>query len=366
MRKNEARWIESRQRWQINVQSDGERRTFSDSTPGKKGKVACEKKADKWLEDSMVDENVRTEKMLDKWYEKLKISTSYSHYHQYDGYIRNWIKPVIGTKRIGSINKNDLQKVIDKAYAKRSLSKKTLSNIRGCIMAFMKYCRDGNATKLYPEKLSIPKSAKRSTKTIASADELRTLFSVTTTRYQRGTIEDRFVHAYRFAVLTGMRPGELIALLNTNIDGSKVKITQSINDHNELTQGKNENAQRTYTLSYHAVKTLEDQRKMLAGLGQISKYVFPDSDRDYIDQQGFRRAWQRYCAANDIKGATTPYELRHTFVSINTDMPSALKKMVIGHSIDMDTDGTYGHEKQGDMEKAAEYISDAFKNVLGW
>lgn len=51
-RKNEASWIESRGRWQINVQSDGERRTFSSSIAGKKGKIAAEKKADAWLEKS--------------------------------------------------------------------------------------------------------------------------------------------------------------------------------------------------------------------------------------------------------------------------------------------------------------------------
>ena len=44
-RKNEAVWIESRQRWQINVQSEGIRRTFTSSTNGKKGKVEAEKKA---------------------------------------------------------------------------------------------------------------------------------------------------------------------------------------------------------------------------------------------------------------------------------------------------------------------------------
>lgn len=50
-RKNEARWIEARERWQINVQQDGERRTFTSKTPGKKGKVEAERKADAWMEN---------------------------------------------------------------------------------------------------------------------------------------------------------------------------------------------------------------------------------------------------------------------------------------------------------------------------
>ena len=30
----------------------------------------------------------------------------------------------------------------------------------------------------------------------------------------------------------------------------------------------------------------------------------------------------------------------------------------------MDTEGTYGHKKKGDMEKAADYINDAFEKLL--
>jgi integrase len=366
MRKNEAKWIEKRKRWQINVQSDGQRRTFQDTTPGTKGKVLCEQKADKWVKDKLVDENTRAEVLLDRWYKKLQISTSYSNHHQYDGYIRNWIKPVIGTRKIGRLTQNACQEVIDNAYSKGDLSEKTLSNIRGCLMAFIKYCRGEKATALYPETLSIPSSAKKSVKTIASPNDITILFAKSTTFYRAKTIEDRFIHAYRFCVLTGMRPGELIGLQNQNINGKKVKITQSINDYGEITQGKNRNARRTYTLDDHALKVLQDQKLMLMKMGQISSYVFPDKNLNFIQQYTFRNSWKRYCLANRIQGAKTPYELRHTFVSVNTEMPEALKKMVMGHAKDMDTDGVYGHEKADDMDRAAEYISAAFKKLLGW
>ena len=50
--------------------------------------------------------------------------------------------------------------------------------------------------------------------------------------------------------------------------------------------------------------------------------------------------------------------------SINKDMPDALKKMIVGHSKDIDTDGTYGHEMDGDQQRAAAMIDEAFKRVL--
>jgi integrase len=365
-RKNEARWIEKRKRWQINVQSDGERRTFTDSTTGKKGKIACERKADKWLDTKLVGENTRVEAMLDRWYERIKRTTSFGYYNQYEKYIRIWIKPVIGTKRIGRLTQQDLQDVIDKAYDSGKLAKKTLMNIRGCMMTFMKFCRDSKATQFHPETLSIPNGARISKKKVATSNDIKTLFTKSTTKRYGKEVEDIYIHAYRFMVLTGMRPGERTALKPECIKGNKVTIYESINDEGNLTPGKNDNARRTYLLDYHAVKVLDDQVSMLQRLGWISAYVFPDYDRGFIPQDKFRKAWKRYCEANGITGAPTPYELRHTWVSINKKMPDGLKKLIVGHSKDMDTDGTYGHEMEGDMEEAAEYMSDAFKKILGW
>ncbi|WP_300024332.1 hypothetical protein [Oscillibacter sp.] len=45
-------------------------------------------------------------------------------------------------------------------------------------------------------------------------------------------------------------------------------------------------------------------------------------------------------------------------------MPEGLKKMVVGHSKDMDTEGTYGHQLTGDMKKAADYSALAFDKIL--
>ncbi len=67
-RKNEARWIESRQRWQINVQNDGERKTFTSATIGPKGKITAEKAADKWLE-SKHTKDVRFNVLWDRFLE---------------------------------------------------------------------------------------------------------------------------------------------------------------------------------------------------------------------------------------------------------------------------------------------------------
>ena len=56
IRNTEARWIESRERWQVSVTGeDGERKTFVSSKPGRKGKLEAERKADDWLESGDTD-----------------------------------------------------------------------------------------------------------------------------------------------------------------------------------------------------------------------------------------------------------------------------------------------------------------------
>lgn len=361
-RKNEARWIESRQRWQINVQSEGVRRTFSSSTPGKKGKVEAERKADRWLEEQTVNENTRCDVLLDRFFEHVKSTTSKAHWRPVGSRIENHIRPAIGFKRIGKLTENDLQRILDNGYA-AGLSKRGLKNVLSDVMAFMKFCRREKATRLFPEELHIPRGAKRSQRTVVDPKDLKTLFSSVETTWQGRPCTDRYIHAYRFLVLTGLRPGELLGLQWGDIDGDWVRIRRSLNDDNDLTEGKNDNARRPFRIIGLAAEEIRQQRLMLQRERVISPYVFPTKKGTPTSQDTFRSFWKRYREHNGMK-KITPYEMRHTFVSVNKEMPEGLKKMVIGHSEDMDTEGTYGHELAGDLEKAAAYSNAAFKKIL--
>jgi len=368
-RKNEAAWRESSRRWQIKVQADGERRTFNDSTPGKKGKVLCEQKADKWIENRTINENTKCDVLLDQFLERIKLTGGTSHYHTSESFIRLYIKPHLGARKVGKLTQADLQSALDYAYAGKrgkKLSAKTMRNIRATIMAFVKFCRATKCTQFHPETLTIPAAAKKSAKTILGVEDIITLFTVDTTLHKGARVPDRYIHAYRFLVVSGMRPGECVGLRNDDVKSAKVTIQRSINNYSEITDGKNENAPRVYMLDDHALSVLEDQRRMLMKLGQISPYVFPGENLDHVKQNRLLRRWKQYCQSNGITSAMTPYELRHTFVSVNTHMPDALKRLVMGHSENMDTQGIYSHEKAGDMEEAATYISAAFKEILGW
>ena len=211
--------------------------------------------------------------------------------------------------------------------------------------------------------LQIPRSAKRPHKNILGAQELQNLFILENTVLNGKSQPDWCTHAYRFSVLNGLRPGELIGLRWEELQGNILHIDRSVNHYKEVTEGKNENSQREIYLQGLAMAELEAQRQQLRQAGIISPWVFPNEHGACFTQSTFRKRWNRYCSVNNIQNITL-YELRHTFVSVCDDMPDGLKKKVVGHSQSMDTDGIYGHRKVGDLERAAAYSDAAFRAIL--
>ena len=364
-RRAQARWVESRQRWQINVQADGERRTFSSSTPGPRGRVEAERKADAWLERRLMSENTAFETVAKEYLEGIDKSESSSYYRQQEQYIRNHVLPALRRKKISKITENDLQKVIDAAH-KKGLSRKTLSNLRGCLMAIIKYARKGKYTDLRPEDLKIPASAPKSSKKILSQKDLKTMLTCDQIEVRGRLRQDWFVHAYRAQVLLGLRPGEVIGLRWDDIKNGILHVQRSINCAGEITSGKNDNADRYIALDGLAAAEIEAQKQQLIDAGIPLEWVFPvASTLSPPCQNHYYLSFKRYQMQHNFSPVVSPYELRHTYVSVTDEMPEGLKKKTIGHSKSMDTEGVYGHRKAGDMQRAAAFGDAAFRNILG-
>lgn len=116
-RTNTAVWLEKQNRWQIKVQRDGIRKTFTSSKPGRTGQREANAKADAWLDEGIENTKVKVKEMSEKYMEQLKITTSQSHWRQYQGYFDNWINPVIGTVKIENLTEQKMQDVINKGYS---------------------------------------------------------------------------------------------------------------------------------------------------------------------------------------------------------------------------------------------------------
>lgn len=362
-RRSEAIWVDSRGRWQVNVQRDGERKTFISSRPGRKGKHEAEAKADKWLESGTT--SMRFDAAWDLFLKWQLEHTGTANYKKHESMGRLYILPQLGKRKLCDIRPANWQKCID-AGAAAGLSKRSCENIRGSISAFMRFARRERweVEALEDGDLHIPRNAApEKEKRVLKRDDIRTLFTDPCIIHFGKHVQAHFIHAWRLYVVTGMRRGELCGLRVEDIGVNSITIRRNINSLNEITTGKNDNARRTFALTNIARAILTDQKCMLEEKGIVSEWIFPDMYGDQPNSNAVYKQWYTYRNQHGIEASI--HELRHTFISIQkADMPLTLLKSVVGHSDSMDTIGVYGHEVEGDQERAADIIDNAFIGLI--
>ena len=189
------------------------------------------------------------------------------------------------------------------------------------------------------------------------------LFSSTQTFCNRQVKDDIFVHAYRFAVATGLYPGELLELSTENIGENFVQVRDSLNKYGEHTDGKNKNAVRDFALNDITRTIILDQKRLRMKHGLRCKYFFCNATDDQATQEQYGNAWTRFRNYNHLEDVT-PYELRHTFVSLVQTLPDGTIKPFVGHSRNFDTRGVYAHDVGGEKEAAAFLIGETLKKFI--
>lgn len=361
-RRAEAVWIDSRSRWQINVQRDGKRKTFASTIPGRKGKHEAEGKADDWLEAGQPDD-IRFDNAWSIYLDHLKKTTGSINHKDLDSIGRTWLLPALGAKKLSRIRLDDLQEIISDA-GRKGKAKRTCKNIKDKLSSFFRYAADQQwEVSADPIKIKLPTQAPTAKRTIIQPDKLRILFGEDTITRHGHTFPAYYVHAFRLMVVIGCRSGELCGLKKEDYDGEYITIRRSINKLREVTPGKTENAQRKIYLPEHAKKILADQASMLTANGIRSAYLFPQEDGQPSFPNHIWNHWRTYRAQHDIDCSI--HELRHTFVSMmTTSLPAYLLKSVVGHSENFDTDGVYSHELSGDKQRAAQIIDSVLDKHL--
>lgn len=350
---NTAVWNEKQKRWKINVQKDGVRKTFCSSTPGRTGQREANAKADAWLDNDVNSGGKKIDEIYQLFLEDLQQRTSRGNWEPIMFRYKNWIKPIIGHMKISSISDQKLQVIINNAYTKGGLSKKSLCNLRTDLNAFFKFCRKSKVTTYRPEDIVIPAQAAKIGKQILQPEELSVLLTNDQTLWRGKLISESLINGYRLQVLTGLRPGELLALRKSDRKGNVIHVQRSRNENGEITAGKNDNARRDVVLSSLAQTIWEQQVSQ-----SDSDELFPD-----VPQSTYQHHLKAYCSFHGI-GPVTPYGLRHTFVSIVKTLPEGMVKDLVGHSEQMDTFGIYSHALSDDINEVQVAIDARFLDLL--
>ena len=364
-RKNEASWSDAKNRWRLDVQRDGTRKTFTSKLPGRKGKLDAERKADLWLsKDNRND--MRFGVLWEEFLAHKKATTGPGNYRLLVSRGRLYLLPAFEHKLVSKITRLDYQTLIEGLHAERDLSKGSLVGIQAALSTLYSYADLADIPMASPRKIIIPRGAKVSPRIILQPDDLKTLFSVSTISIRGTQCQSFFVYAFRFMVLTGLRPGELLGLRTSDIFNGSLHISRAFNIYDDETPGKNINAQRSFVLTNTALAVLADQKNMLDAAGVVSPWVFPREDGSRPTYKSLCGRWIRY-RDQHLSAKSSLYELRHTMVSVvSPDLPEKFLKSVVGHAFNMDTLGVYAHEVHGDSARTRDMIDAAFARVLSF
>lgn len=354
MRINEAAWLDKYNRWQIKVQKEGVRKTFTSSTPGKKGKIECEKKADKWLEKGIFNDNIRLGEAYKLYLDYTLKINSYSTWQKCENIGRNWLLPDLEHKKISQITIVQWQNCLDKC-CNMGRSKKTISNIRGCITAFVSFSKKMGWEVKDATDLKVPKHAPTGERLILQPDDLKRLFSTNS--------DDWYINAYKFIALTGLRRGELCGLQNDDIKDDVLYVKRAVNERLEITDGKTKNSKRYFILCDKAKEILVCQKTMLKQHGIISPYLFPAKNGSISSPNTLYNHWSKFRKTIGVNCSL--HELRHTLISYaSSNVPELLLKRAVGHSKSMDTFNVYSHRIDGEMQRVADGLNETFSKIL--
>ena len=131
MRTNTAQWLPNQNRWQIKVQKDGVRKTFTSAKPGRTGQREANAKADAWLDEGICSTTKRCSEVWKEYLISVRATAGTSYAQQVEKFGQNYILPVVGDRRIGDLNTGMLQDVLNRAYKEGSMNPQATRKSRG-------------------------------------------------------------------------------------------------------------------------------------------------------------------------------------------------------------------------------------------
>ena len=205
-------------------------------------------------------------------------------------------------------------------------------------MGIVKFGYADYQCELLRSNLYIPQGREKKEKEILQLDDVQRLFEPS---------DEWFHPAFCLAILTGLRPGELLGLKTSDIHGDHISIQRAINDRGYITDGKNKNARRIIPIGRLASVILNDTVERNKDLKLHTDWIFCSRDGSNGTQIAMRKSWNRLKEERNLPG--TPYSLRHTFISLMKNvMPEQMVKDIVGHSASMPTFEVYGHILDGE------------------
>lgn len=368
-------------RWQgsITIGRDDRGRLIRKYFYGKTRKETSEKlnRAIEELRDNRFinkSDNPTVEQWCHEWLWSYKRnSVKQKTFDQYETILRTHIIPDIGDIRLADLKTMHIQRIINKMYDS-GLSHRTIEVMKIVMHAALKQAqRNKLVSENVCENVVLPRKRPKHIRVLNEDEQTKLIAALKDNYIGRGLL---------FALYTGMRRGEVLALKWSDYDKNEktISITKALSrvrTYNKngnktmltVTTPKTDTSIRTVPLIDKAVELLaEHKRKQERYMELVGDYytdndlIFSSSRGDYLDPGNFNRKLNKTVKKIGIP-RISPHVLRHSFATRGLEAEVSLKAMqeLLGHSSITVTGDIYTHILKEQKRKEISKLNDVFK-----
>lgn len=348
-------WDAKHARWELSLYENRKRvRTFTSTKKGKAGYNECLSKRSEWLSGAHEKSFATVDSQWKRFLEDAAQRYQPEGVDRLDCDYRNYVQPLLGKRKLTTVTANDWQSCLNRARKRDGsfLSEKSMKSIRNTITEFLKFTRKDGIQVPSSDDLYIPKSVKPvKEKAILTEAQMAMIFDDSLP-----FASQYYIPFIRFALSTGLRPGEILGLQPADYDGTFCTIKRSINTHKNIRPGgKTKNAARKIALSSIAKAAIE--RQIAQTIDLHSKYIFCRPYGEIACSAKINLRFKDICEKIGASKDISLYSCRHTFISYASRiLPESVLKPLVGHSVAMPTLATYQHTTDQMLTAAAEAL----------
>jgi integrase len=285
----------------------------------------------------------------------------------YRSILKTHIYPTFGSTAIAEINTLAIQKwIADMSKAERPLAAGTIHNAFRVLKGVLDAAVRAELRRTNPAAIlgkgNLPRAEHREMHFL-TAQEVKRLAS---------QFEPPYELMIEFAVVTGMRAGEINALRWENVDllRGKVKVAESISrvGYNVTVEKPKNNRTRQVPLTPEVTRQLRNYATVHPDFNPES-YVWPDPETNdprspmNYSKHFYGKLWRPAVKAAGLPEALRFHDLRHTCASLlirANIKPKAIQEH-LGHATFAITMDRYGHLYADEAEAVTAALSEAFE-----
>lgn len=313
---------------------------------------------------TLVEPNVLTlDAYLNQWLETAKNKLGARTFQDYTNVLRRYIRPTLGARRLNQLTSLAIQAVYADMQA-RNLSPRTVRYAHTVLSSALTQAVKWRLLAVNPAKaVDLPKNTQHK--------EMHALTPEEATRFLEATSMDRWGVLFTFALVTGMRPGEILALRWRDVDfeaGAVVvrRALVTLKGKHAFAEPKTARSRRTIPIPASVVDELRqhkaDQALERAAAGtrwEDADLVFASSDGTPLNERNLvQRHFKPILEAAGLPKKIRMYDLRHTCATLllAQEVNPKVVSERLGHASITLTLDTYSHVLPTMQREAADKL----------